>query len=295
MRVTRPGQVFLAATALAVAGLALAPATASSSDTNSSTSSDANTSATRQTPPTWQEFKAETYRDVDGQWIVNGDEAISSVKKLHDYYDRMMAAYEQSQGPSEGGKGEPNQLVVNQSGGGDDVWSFSQVGNLTYCVSNAFGSMKSTVVNAMAGGAALWEGASSAIDFVYVSSQDANCTTSNNNVLFSVEPVQTSEYIARAFFPSSPDWERNVLVDDSLTTSGWSPSNIMGHELGHTLGFRHEHTRPESGACFEDNNWRPLTPYDSASIMHYPQCNGTSNDLSYSFYDGQGTRAVYGS
>jgi hypothetical protein len=26
--------------------------------------------------------------------------------------------------------------------------------------------------------------------------------------------------------------------------------------------------RPESGTCFEDNNWRPLTPYDSASIMH---------------------------
>ena len=71
-----------------------------------------------------------------------------------------------------------------------------------------------------------------------------------------------------------------MLVDDSIWTSGsWTPTNILGHELGHTLGFRHEHTRPESGTCFEDNNWRPLTPYDSASIMHYPQCNGTSDDL----------------
>ena len=95
-------------------------------------------------------------------------------------------------------------------------------------------------------------------------------------MLFPVEPIETDEYIARAFFPSSADSEINVLVDDSVTSSGWPPSNILGHELGHTLGFRHEHTRPESGTCFEDNNWRPLTPYDSDSIMHYPQCNGTS-------------------
>lgn len=68
-----------------------------------------------------------------------------------------------------------------------------------------------------------------------------------------------------------------------------------GHELGHTLGFRHEHTRPEAGTCFEDNNWRPLTPYDSASIMHYPQCNGTSDDLSFTASDAAGVRALYGS
>ena len=157
------------------------------------------------------------------------------------------------------------------------------------------GSLKSTIVNAMAGGAALWEGASSAVDFVYDSSQDANCTTSNNAVLFPVEPIETDEYIARAFFPSSSDFEMNVLVDDSITSSGWPPSNILGHELGHTLGFRHEHTRPEAGACFEDNNWRPLTPYDSSSIMHYPQCNGTSSDLGFSPLDGQGVAALYGS
>ena len=106
----------------------------------------------------------------------------------------------------------------------------------------------------------------------------------------------TTQYIARAFFPSTPKRSRNVLVDDSIWTSGsWTPTNILGHELGHTLGFRHEHTRPESGTCFEDNNWRPLTPYDSASIMHYPQCNGSSDDLSFTSTDGNGVRALYGS
>ena len=283
MRVTRPGQVFLAATALAVAGIAASPATASSSDTNAGSSIAEDQ---RPAPPTWEAFKASTYRDVDGQWIVNGDEPIASEAALHAYYDKMMARPDKFGG---------NQLVVNQSGGGDDVWSLSQVGNLTYCVSDDFGSLKSTVVDAMDGGAALWESASSSIDFVYDSSQDSSCTTSNDAVLFSVEPVVTDEYIARAFFPSSPDSEMNILVADSLTTSGWPPSNILGHELGRTLGFRHEHTRPESGACFEDDNWRPLTPYDSASIMHYPQCNGTSDDLGFSAYDAEGTAALYGS
>jgi hypothetical protein len=283
MRVTRRGQVILAATALAVAGLAVSPATASSSDNGAgSTFVDAQ----RPAPPTWAEFKASTFRDVDGVYIVNGDEPVGNVAKLRAYYEAMMDAADQN--------GGSNQLVVNTVGGFDDVWSGSQVGNLTYCVSDDFGSLKSTIVDAMAGGAALWEGASSAVDFVYDSTQDSNCTTSNDAVLFPVEPIETSEYIARAFFPSSPDSEMNVLVDDSITSSGWSPSNIMGHELGHTLGFRHEHTRPEAGACFEDNNWRPLTPYDSASIMHYPQCNGSSADLSFTATDGDGVRAIYG-
>ena len=54
------------------------------------------------------------------------------------------------------------------------------------------------------------------------------------------EAQLVSQYIARAFFPSTPKRSRNVLVDDSIWTLGsWTPANIMGHELGHTLGFRH--------------------------------------------------------
>ena len=237
--------------------------------------------------PTFQEFHASTFKDADQQYIVNGDEPIADAGELKGYYDRMVHGSEEAM--EEG-------LVVNTVGGVDDKWSTSQVGNLTYCVSSKFGTRKADIVNAMNGGAGLWEAASSRINFVYVPSQDANCTTRNNSVLFSVEPVQTSQYIARAFFPSTPKRSRNVLVDDSIWTSGsWTPANIMGHELGHTLGFRHEHTRPESGTCFEDNNWRPLTPYDSSSIMHYPQCNGTSSNLSMTATDRQGAATLYGS
>ncbi len=237
--------------------------------------------------PTFAEFEASTYQDSDRQYIVNGDEALSTRKQLRKYYDRMVA---------KPGKGDPQSLVVNTVGGTDDAWNANEVANLTYCVSTRFGSSQADVIAAMDQGSALWESESSAVDFTYVSSANSRCRTTNNSVVFSVEPTNTTQYIARAFFPSNVDSRRNILVNaSSLVSSSWPAANIMGHELGHTLGFRHEHTRPEAGTCFEDNNWRPLTPYDSASIMHYPQCNGTSSDLSFTASDGVGVRALYGS
>ena len=59
--------------------------------------------------------------------------------------------------------------------------------------------------------------------------------------------------------------------------------------------IRHsEHTRPESGTCFEDNTWRALTTYDAKSVMHYPQCNGTqTGDLVITSKDAAGARSLY--
>ena len=236
--------------------------------------------------PSFSEFQSQTYRDTDMQYIVNGDEPVANTGDLKTFYEGLVAS--STSGPENG-------LVVNTVGGVDDKWSASQALNLTYCVSTKFAGDYTNVVNAMAAGAGQWEAASSKVNFTHLSANDASCTTRNNAVLFSVEPTKTTSYIARAFFPSTSKRSRNVLIDDSIWTSGsWTPTNILGHELGHTLGFRHEHTRPESGTCFEDNNWRPLTPYDSASIMHYPQCNGSSDDLSMTATDRQGVAALYG-
>ena len=161
--------------------------------------------------PTFAEFRAATFQDVGGQYVVNGDEVIADTEALRDYYDRMVGSRD---------KGQENGLVVNTVGGADDKWSASQAGNLTYCVSTAFGADYSAIVSAMSQGAGLWESASSGVNFTYVPSADSNCTVSNNSVLFSVEPTFTTEYIARAFFPSTAKRSRNVLVDDSIWTSG---------------------------------------------------------------------------
>ena len=235
--------------------------------------------------PTFQEFTASTFQDEDGGYVVNGDEPEDSLGDLRQFYDAMVT------GPRHV---DEDSLIINRVNGQDDKWS-AQAANLTYCVSTKFGSDYTRVVQAMAAGAGQWEAASK-VNYVHVSDQDASCTTRNSSVVFSVEPTKTQQYIARAFFPSTSKSGRNILVNaTSLYNSGsWTPSNIMAHELGRTSGSG-TNTRPEAGTCFEDNNWRALTPYDSASIMHYPQCNGTSDDLSMTQADRTGVQAVYGS
>ena len=116
-------------------------------------------------------------------------------------------------------------------------------------------------------------------------------------MVFDVNPVNVGgQYLARSFFPNTTRRSRNVKIDNSAFTSSGNPTmtGILRHELGHTLGFRHEHTRPEAGACFEDNAWRALTAYDAASVMHYPQCNGTGDwSLTLTTKDAAGAKAVY--
>jgi hypothetical protein len=229
--------------------------------------------------PTWDEFYASVHRMEDGSYIVNGDEPIRTEAELEEFYWQLASGGE---------------LIVNVVGGNDDRWVDPQQTNLTYCVSDRFGSAKAQVVAAMSSGAAMWEGVAR-VDFVYLPGQDASCSTRNNAVVFSVEPTKDPSLYARAFFPSYSKKSRNVLINAKNTFNGTHlPANILGHELGHTLGFRHEHTRSEAGTCFENTSWRELTSYDSNSIMHYPQCNGGPGALTFSALDAEGAVALYG-
>ncbi|MDO5619638.1 M57 family metalloprotease [Kocuria sp.] len=267
--------------AIAAAALTLTASPAASAQQTGSNESEQK--------PSWQQFKSDTFRDSDGQYIVDGDIPVADTGSLFTFYESLPAG---PVAPETGGTGD---LIANTDVYGNaTLWPATQARNLTYCVSNTFGARKASVVNAMQSGGTMWENATSGVDFRYVPSQDGNCTTSNNNVVFSVEPTSSTGYIARAFFPNSPKSARNVLVTNQFYSSGWQQEAIMAHELGHVLGFRHEHTRPEAGTCFEDNNWTPLTPYDSVSIMHYPQCNGGSANLSFSAYDRSGVQRAYG-
>ncbi|WP_342378587.1 M57 family metalloprotease [Myxococcus stipitatus] len=232
---------------------------------------------------TYEQFLSMVYQEPEtGIFVANGDTTFSNEKKLREFYEKNI---------------RNGQLIVHTSGGVDAKWSDTQKKNITYCVSSTFGSNYNSAVTAMANAAAAWEAVAD-VKFVYVSAQDGSCTATNNNVVFDVRPVNSGgQYLARAFFPDDVRADRNVLIDNTAFGNNppWTLTGILRHELGHTLGFRHEHTRPESGTCFEDNNWRALTTYDSASVMHYPQCNGSqSGDLVITAKDAQGAALLYG-
>ncbi len=236
---------------------------------------------------TFEEFKAKAYQEPEsGVFVYSGDQMAETEQELREVYESLVAG---EIGQVQGG------LAVYTSGGSDVKWTASEALNLTYCVSTKFGGNYNAVVKSMTTATGAWEGAAK-VNFIHDSSLDSNCNSRTKGVVFDVSPVNAGgQYLARAFFPNSSRRNRNILIDgSSFSPTAPGLDGILRHELGHTIGFRHEHTRPEAGVCYEDNNWRALTPYDSSSVMHYPQCNGTNSwSLTLTNLDKQGAGILY--
>jgi subtilisin family serine protease len=131
------------------------------------------------------------------------------------------------------------------------------------------------------------------IQFAYEPQSDSVASPDRTN--FVVRWLNThGSYIAAAFFPSDPPARRYIDLDPSYFQS--MPFNAIGvlrHELGHVLGYRHEHIVGIPGCYMEDDRWMPLTDYDSKSVMHY-YCGGKGTlTLELTEIDVQGHRQLY--
>ncbi len=246
---------------------------------------------------TFEEFEATVYKEPGegGKYIVSGDMAIPDRKLLREFFEKLQR---EADGVANG-KLTVALAAAKGANGGVDIWTSARKRKLTYCVSDTFGAQKPAVIADMEAASKSWEEAAM-VDFIHVPAQDAGCDASNANVLFDVRPVDVDgEYLARAFFPGDQRGDRNVLIDNtSFDLPAGEPLQLTGilrHELGHSLGLRHEHTRPEAGTCFEDNQFQPLTAYDRFSVMHYPQCNGGGDwSLMLTALDKAGSACLYG-
>jgi hypothetical protein len=256
---------------------------------------------------TFSEFKSYYvgYDPDTGSYIVDGDTTIASDNELLEFYLQWVANLSAlsvsnlNQAYYRGPALDPKL----------DVWDEEQKLNLTFCVSRQFGDYYDNVVKAMATGTADWEGAAH-VSFSHIQEADATCAApkhrrqtdellpveQSHSVVFVVAPTTTDEYGARAFFPHFPEEKRVIAVDDSAykDEGGWLVS-VMRHELGHVLGFRHEHIRPQAGpGCpNEEANYVPVTAYDPDSIMHY-RCGGADGPDTLSALDKSGAAAIYG-
>jgi len=220
-----------------------------------------------------------------GAFIVEGDLAFES----EEHYEEYRQSFAVGQGPK---------LIINTLADRKtfDVWSPAQRKALTYCVSDSFGDRKKDVVEALKVATEDWMTVAG-VKFKHLAIEDANCNERNTRVMFDVRPVDFGIYLARAFFPNYARAKRNVLIDSSsFDFSFVAMTGFLRHELGHVLGFRHEHISTDGrGLCPEDDLFAPLTAYDRLSVMHYPQCGGANliDNLILSELDKEGARKIY--
>ena len=249
--------------------------------------------------PTWAAFKEASTKIVNGKeiYVVEWDVPVSSLDELREYYDYYW-------GTSDRYQTKTSPLLVNQYDGEDDMWDEDDSKHLTYCVSTDFGTDYDRAVSEMNTAASDWSNTFD-LRLIYDSSHDENCSNANTDITFSVRPWSLGG--ACSFFPSGNACISRTLVmdfNDFDTNDFWeentpnvTTTGVFRHEIGHILGFRHEHIRPEAGGVCntEDTDWRELTSYDQLSLMHYNWCGGVlESDLSFTALDIRGGNLLYG-
>lgn len=262
----------------------------------------------------WNEYRKQARSAAGGAdgYVVEWDLVFASEQALRAHYEREVL-----------GLSLKLALFVQESTGFEATFPREHARDLTYCVSSGFADPPRVIAD-MAAATSAWEAAAD-VRFRHVAAEDATCNRFNTSVDFTVLPTSSIFYTAcavsrllweggpRCFVGINPvvgvlqiDYARipGPAPDDGLTARG-----VLQHELGHILGFRHEHPwAPEGGGCSEtrsvprnDLGARRLTDeydpdgWDRESVMQYPACAGDAGeDFTLSELDRAGARVAYG-
>jgi hypothetical protein len=281
------------------------------------------------TDVSWEQYLAAATPTPEGGFIAEWDLSFPSEVALRAHYDANVLGI------------TPKLVVLRQATdpSREATYTRADARDIVYCVSDAFTTSfgnKPTVVADMELATGEWEAVADVV-FRYDSSRDATCDANNQNVDIAVRPYAGCNFLACAA-PKSASWPGHpgcgvsgvsgiigVLYINyvripppgppppgvgrcsggvDVANAGLSPRGVLRHELGHMLGFRHEHPWGPNG-CGEEQTYLPetsrdfsgrqLTAWDQNSVMQYKACGGVhGTDFNISPLDGVGTRLVYG-
>ncbi|NJK31550.1 MAG: hypothetical protein HC927_03545 [Deltaproteobacteria bacterium] len=277
-------------------------------------------------PLTWADFVQRYARRLDGGWLVETDQYLTH-QQLVDLYDRYQATWMISEDQN-----EKHSALLAQNAEFDHIWSSPRKLALTWCVGVVFplptaypGAEEEhlerydRIVRGMESSARAWERVAD-VNFVHLREFDTPdkltsgaCQPGQNGIWFRVrvaigdecEPncwgyttaVPATEFDPEFAGPDNPDGNKRELV---LAMAAAVSENIMNttarHELGHVLGFAHEHERfgLQQPHCTPLTQWRTLTPPDPFSVMGYDFCQGIEdNQPKLSAYDRVGAFYQY--
>lgn len=231
----------------------------------------------------------------DGRLIVDQDILVPSREAARQYLQRELhwasARARLARSEELGEHSAP--LTQSTPGGVPSRWEFPANTQITYCVNEAsFDGRAAELISALEAAMTSW---SRVANVRFERRNVDTCNRSADEVVFNVRKSGSNDFIASAFFPDYAREDRELLVtieafDSELATL----VGILEHELGHVLGFRHEHIWV---SCTVESTFEAtaLTPYDVNSVMHYPQCRPSGGGgLSLSDLDRRGVIGVYG-
>ncbi len=217
-----------------------------------------------------------------GRYVVEGDISIAR-EEIVDYLKSL-------KNPNIANS-RSDELIVNLVGGKFDYWKTPEQRKLTY----GFDEKSFPAADKLEFTRAKFRAA--ADDWVAACPDcGISFTEVAVNPFFKIKYEPTSDgTIAMSFFPSSPPSDRFLYVYKPFLAEDlqFDPVGVLRHEIGHILGYRHEHIANIPGCATEGTSWKPITPYTPNSVMHY-FCGGKGSlDLALRDADKRGHRCLY--
>ena len=221
---------------------------------------------------TFEQFEAATYKEPfpGGKYIVNGDTPIVDFQHLREFFEKQV---QQEPAPVAGS------LIVNQVGGLDTIWNSTEKYTLTYCVSTEFGTAPRPGRHRHRRGDPGLGDRSPTSATRTSRRRTRTARRSNKNVVFDVRPVNVERPVPRArVLPQQPR---------STPQRAHRQHGVRLHPR-HAAAHRHPSPRarphprlpprahpPRGRHLLRGQQLARADDVRPASVMHYPQCNGT--------------------